>query len=145
MYEDYTKQALPSKNYRELLGSAICTFNSNNAFIIENILKADHNSKYNWHELIDKTSGNLNPAIEETITKTSDSKIADLFKIICDKRNRIMHSFQITDTDGNQILATKEKNNKQYVITETFLKKFIRENDKLSSMLDNFRKSNIRN
>ena len=34
MYEDYTRQALPSKYYRELLGSAMCVFNSNNAFII---------------------------------------------------------------------------------------------------------------
>ena len=35
MYENYTRQSLPSKEYRELLGSAICVFNSNNSFIIE--------------------------------------------------------------------------------------------------------------
>ena len=38
MYESYTRQSLPTKQYRELLGSAICVFNSNNAFIIENIV-----------------------------------------------------------------------------------------------------------
>lgn len=38
MYENYTRQALPSKTYRELLGTALCVFNSNNAFIIENVL-----------------------------------------------------------------------------------------------------------
>ena len=38
MYEEYTRQSLPSKIYRELLGSAMCVFNSNNCFVIENIL-----------------------------------------------------------------------------------------------------------
>ena len=41
MYEEYSRQALPSKRYRELLGSSICVFNSNNQFIIENILSID--------------------------------------------------------------------------------------------------------
>ena len=45
MYEEYSRQALPSKKYRELLGSALCVFNSNNAFVIENILRVD-NKKY---------------------------------------------------------------------------------------------------
>ena len=27
MYESYTRQALPSKKYRELIGTAICVFN----------------------------------------------------------------------------------------------------------------------
>lgn len=33
MYEPYTRQSLPSKEYRELLGSALCVFSSNNGFI----------------------------------------------------------------------------------------------------------------
>lgn len=49
MYENYTRQALPSKKYRELLGSALCVFNSNNAFVIENILRSDDNSEYSWY------------------------------------------------------------------------------------------------
>ena len=49
MYEDYTRQSLPSKEYRELLGSALCVFNSNNAFIIENILREDGGANYNWY------------------------------------------------------------------------------------------------
>jgi hypothetical protein len=68
MYEEYSRQALPPKKYRELLGSAICVFNSNNQFIIENILRID-NSNYNWYELIDKISGNLSKPVMETITK----------------------------------------------------------------------------
>lgn len=46
MYESYTKQSLPTKQYRELLGSAVFVFNSNNAFIIENILNYDNSNKY---------------------------------------------------------------------------------------------------
>lgn len=41
MYENYTRHSLPDKEYRELLGSAICVFNSNNSFIIENVLRED--------------------------------------------------------------------------------------------------------
>lgn len=58
MYETYTRQSLPDKDYRELLGSAISVFNSNNAFIIENILRIS-GDQHNWWELIDRTSGNI--------------------------------------------------------------------------------------
>jgi hypothetical protein len=51
MYEAYTRQSLPSKKYRELLGSALCVFNSNNSFMIENIIRID--SANDWYELID--------------------------------------------------------------------------------------------
>ena len=71
MYEGYSRQALPSKKYRELLGSAVCVFNSNNAFIIENILKNDQANEYSWHELIDHTSGQLSTAVKNTITRQS--------------------------------------------------------------------------
>ena len=64
MQEKYSRQALPIKQYRELLGSVICVFNSNNQFIIENILPID-NLNYNWYELIDKTTGELLEPIKE--------------------------------------------------------------------------------
>ena len=139
MYEDYTRQSLPAKRYRELLGSAICVFNSNNAFIIENILRSDNMAQYNWYDLIDLTSGQLKAPIKETITRVSDNKIADLFGQLVDKRNRIIHSFQITDTDNEQRLATKDKHGNQYVITEAFLLDFIAQNEQLSSALHHFR------
>lgn len=141
MYEPYTKQSLPSKEYRELLGSTICVFNSNNNFIIENILRSDVTSKYNWYDLIDSTSGQLTFPIKETITKESDGTIEQLFKEIVDQRNRILHSFQITEnaTDNEQILATKNKSNEQFVITKEYLMDFIEKNDKLSTMLHKFR------
>ena len=133
MYEEYSKQTLPSKKYRELLGSALCVFNSNNSFIIENILGVD-NEHYNWFDLIDKTSENLLPVIVETIISvTQNNKISMLFNELVNTRNRIVHSFQITDEYGNQLLATKEKNGNQYRITEEILFEFIKKNEILSS------------
>lgn len=138
MYEKYSRQSLPSNRYRELLGSAICVFNSNNSFIIENILKHENNS-HSWYELIDKTSGGLRKPINDTITTASDNCISNLFAEIVDMRNRIIHSFQITDKDGEQRLATKDKMHRQYVITEDFLLDFIKKNEDLSSLLHEFR------
>ena len=140
MYERYTRQVLPTREYRELLGSAICVFNSNNAFIIENILRVDKKLNYNWHNLIDLTSGGLKHPIKNTITKISNSsEIADLFEEIVKIRNRIIHSFQITNKEGEQILCTKDKDNKQYVISEEFLLDFIKKNETLSTLLHSFR------
>lgn len=137
MYEQYSRQALPPKNYRELLGSAICVFNSNNQFVIENILRID-NANFNWCDLIDKTSGQLNDPIKDTITANSNDEIALIFKSLVDKRNRIIHSFQITHED-EQILATKDRNHNQFIITEEYLLDFINENELLSSKLHELR------
>ena len=102
MYENYTRQSLPTKEYRELLGSAICVFNSNNSFIIENILREDGGRNYSWYDLIDKTS-------------------------------------QITNDDKEQILATKDKQHNQFVITKEYLLDFIKGNEVLSDKLYTFR------
>ncbi|MCI5789454.1 MAG: selenium binding protein [Tenericutes bacterium] len=139
MYEEYSKQSLPNRKYRELLGSSLCVFNSNNAFIIENILRIE-NDKYNWSDLIDKTSGNLVPIVEKTISKvTKNNVISTMFCDLVNTRNRIIHSFQITDEVGNQLLATKERNGTQYRITEEELFIFIKKNELLSSELHKFR------
>lgn len=143
MYESYTRQALPPKEYRELLGTALCVFNSNNAFIIENILHTDK-VNYNWYELIDKESGKLNKVIVATIVVNGGQAIADLFSDLVERRNRIIHGFQITNNDGEQILATKTKvkdGNKQFIITKKYLMQFIKDNEKLSSLLHDYRKS----
>ncbi len=137
MYEEYSRQAVPSKKYRELLGSAICVFNSNNQFIIENILQIN-NLNYNWHELIDKTSGELSEAIKETITQNSDTKITILFSDLIKKRNRLIHSFQITE-NHEQVLRTKDRKHQQFNITEEYLLEFIKGNENLSIMLHNLR------
>ena len=132
MYEKYSRQALPTKKYRELLGSALCVFNANNSFIIENILHIDK-EKYNWYNLIDKTSGSLKNIVKKK-KKKYDSDICLLFEDLIEKRNRIVHSFQIT-YHNEQILATKDKENKQYIISEEFLLSFIRDNEMLCDRL----------
>lgn len=140
MYESYSHQALPEKSYRELLGTAICVFNSNNGFIIENILNHDKANSYTWYDLTDKMSGELQPVVKETITRVSkNTKIAQLFGELIGKRNRIIHSFQITDDKSNQILATKDNKNNQFHITKDYLLDFIKENDNLSQLLHDFR------
>ena len=139
MYENYTRQSLPTKEYRELLGSAICVFNSNNSFIIENILREAGGRNYSWYDLIDKTSGQLKAAINDTITTKAGSEIAQIFSDLVDKRNRIIHSFQITNDDKEQILATKDKQHNQFVITKEYLLDFIKGNEVLSDKLYTFR------
>ena len=137
MYEEYTSQALPSKSYRELLGSAISVFNSNNQFVIENILRID-STNFNWYELIDKTSGQLNTPIKDTITENSNDEIALIFKSLVEKRNRIIHSFQITH-EGKQIFSTKDREHNQFIISEEYLLEFIKLNELLSSKLHELR------
>lgn len=145
MYEVFSRQSLPSKKYRELVGTAVCFFNSNNGFIIENILREDDDEIYNWYALIDKTSGQLKIPIKETISKKSDDTIATLFEELVIIRNRIMHSFRITAPEGissdndNQMLATKYKDGNQAIITEEYLLDFIKKNEELSSKLHEFR------
>ena len=141
MYESYTRQALPSKEYRELLGSAVCVFNSNNAFVIENILHTD-SVNFNWYRLIDKESGQLVDDIKRTITNVAGVDIEDLFSELVEMRNRIIHSFQVT-YEGEQVLATKtkvNKGNKQFIITEEYLLDFIKKNERLSDLLNDYRK-----
>ena len=142
MYESYTRQSLPTKQYRELLGSAICVFNSNNAFIIENILKCDDLGKYDWYNLMDKKSGELKRSVRDVITTKCGDKIETLFTKIIEMRNRIIHSYRITNATGEQVLATKEKvkdGNRQFEITEGYLLNFIALNQELSDLLHKLR------
>lgn len=148
MYENYTRQSLAEKEYRELLGTAIYVFNSNNGFIIENILRADENKEYDWYMLMDKTSGKLEDPIKNTIIKefekqhntTLGKDISTLFVSLVETRNRIIHSFAITDKSEGQILQTKEKKtHKQFPITTDLLMKFIKDNEKLALKLHEFR------
>ena len=135
-----TRQALPPENYLVLLGASLCVFNSNNAFIIENILRTDE-STLAWYDLIDLESGQLKPYVARTITKESgDNAIADLFNEVISMRNRIIHSFQITAENGTQMLATKvRKTHEQFRITEGYLASFLKQNELLSDLLHEYR------
>lgn len=138
MYENYTRQSLPSREYRQLLGSAICVFSSNTGFIIEILLKI--NPTLSWYDLIDKTSERLQKVIDKTI-KEVDLSICDDYRELTKKRNRIVHSFRITNNYNQQSLATKTKSpeNTQFEITEEFLLEFINDNQKFSDKLYNLR------
>ena len=138
MYEEYTRQALPDRRYRELLGSALCVFNSNNSFIIETVLR--HSNSYSWYSLIDLESGKLKKVVRDAISKEYGDDIEKFFSDMIEQRNRIIHSFQITNKQGKQVLATKEhKKSEQFEITEDYLLNFIKLNEKLSDMLHDFR------
>ena len=142
MYENYSRQSLPTRRYRELLGSAICVFSSNNSFLIENILRCDDLGKYDWYRLIDLESGKLRGSVHNVLSSRCGEEIEDLFMEIVNMRNRIIHSFRITDEYGEQILATKEKvkdGNRQFHITEDYLLKFIELNQQLSDLLHKLR------
>ena len=143
MYEAYTRQSLPERHYRELLGTALCVFNANNAFVIENILSKDLSNSFSWFELMDLESGKLKPSIQTTISSKCGNEIEILFSELVIRRNRIIHSFQITENGtGNQILCTKElqrDGGRQFIITEEFLVDFIKDNERLSDMLHAFR------
>lgn len=142
MYETYSKQSLPEKEYRELLGTALCVFSSNNGFLIENIIRTNV-SPDSWYDLIDKTSGQLKAHLSSTISKKSGNKdIENLFLEIVEMRNRIIHGFRITSKEGEQILATKERKENghlQFEITPKYLMDFIEKNDKLSDLLHEYR------
>lgn len=138
MYESYTRMSLPSRQYRALLGSALCVFNSNQGFIIENILILDKSTTNDWYNLTDLDAGRLSKRIKNIISAQAGEEIEMLFSKIVQMRNRIIHSFQITNTAGEQSLATKEPENKggrQFEITEDYLMNFISMNEKLSDML----------
>lgn len=146
MYEEYTRQSLPSREYRELLGSAISVFNSNNALFIEVFLnKKTTDVEFSWYELMDLTSGGLNKKVKANVGNDNKlSEIANDFEKLIEKRNRIIHSFQITDgtqTNENesQILATKDKQNNQYHITKEYLLQFISDNEAIAIKLDKIR------
>ena len=142
MYESYTRMSLPSRQYRELLGSALCVFNSNQGFIIENILILDKSTTNDWYNLTDSTAGMLSKRIKNIISAQAGDEIEILFSKIVQMRNRIIHSFGITNTAGEQSLATKEPQNKggrQFEITEDYLMNFISMNEKLSDMLHKLR------
>lgn len=128
-----TRQSLPSERYRVLLGTAISVFSSNNGFIIENVLRIDDSTS--WYALIDKTSG----AVKNYVEGKLPDPIVQLFGDLVDMRNRIIHGFRITNTIGEQTIATKEKSGRQFEITEDYLLDFIRKNEELSSMLHEFR------
>ena len=108
----------------------------------ETILRLDISGKYDWYHLMDLESGRLRPSVHNVISTQCGSDVEDLFLDLIERRNRIIHSYRITNSSGQQVLATKtmiKDGNAQFEITEDYLLEFIKLNDKLSSMLHNLR------
>ena len=88
MYETYTRQSLPSKHYRELLGTSLVVFNANNSFLIESILKINVSQQTNWYKLIDLSSGDLKKYLDLVTQKTDNKTIEEQFNKLIIHRNR---------------------------------------------------------
>lgn len=137
---DYTRQSLPDDDYLRLLGASLCVFNSNNAFLIENILKLDEQDQYDWYELIDLVSGKLAEKIKNVIAGDDGDEVHRQFIELVKLRNRIIHSFTITNAYGEQSLATKEKTTHvQFEINKEYLIEFLTLNQNFSDLLHNIR------
>ena len=110
--------------------------------IIETILRCDDLNKYDWYHLVDLESGLLKGSVHETITARCGDEIERLFVRVINMRNRIIHSYQITNKAGEQALATKDpirNGNRQFEITEEYLVEFIKLNEQLCDKLHTLR------
>ena len=120
------------------LGAAISVFNSSNAFAIENFLNEPVEDT--WHQLINKTSGKLLKRVKNRFEKRGAPRVPELFDELVEKRDRIVHSYRITDSNGEQILATRERlTDRQFIVTEEYLMDFIKRNEELSDELHKLR------
>ena len=80
--------------------------------------------------------------MHDILLKECGEEIEALFAELINQRNRIVHSYRITNKQNEQVLATKTRaveGNKQFEITEEYLLEFIKLNDKLSQMLHKIR------
>ena len=80
--------------------------------------------------------------MHDILSKECGDEIESLFTELINQRNRIVHSYRITNKQNEQVLATKTKEkegNKQFEITEEYLLDFIKSNDRLSELLHNLR------
>ena len=80
MYENYSRQSLPTKEYRELLGSALCVFSSNNGFIIENIINTD--DSFNWYDLIDEI------VLDPWVTRNQERAVKSFLSQLAHQQNQ---------------------------------------------------------
>ena len=106
--------------------------------MIETILRLDISNDFDWYHLTDLEAGKLKQTVHEVISSKCGEEIEKLFIEIIERRNRIIHSYRITNAVGEQVLATKErvsKGNRQFEITEEYLLDFIKLNDELSGLL----------
>ncbi|WP_240516046.1 hypothetical protein [Candidatus Izimaplasma sp. ZiA1] len=104
-------------------------------------MRNDTQQLYNWHDLVDvNRMKKIYSAVQKTIPQEHVEEIIELLREIINLRNRIVHSFRITSSTNEQILATKNPDTQQqYEINEEFLKAFIDFNNQLSDRLHDLR------
>lgn len=128
------EQSSTSNEYCQLIGMCVLTFSSNFTLMMENI--SSSNLSKNNCKLIDEFDGNTYTKIPDTF----DKNILNEYKTITDMYYKIIHSFCATTESGKQILVKiDEKTNKQFYITEEYMKDFIKRNEDLSRKLHEIR------
>lgn len=136
-----TRQSISDDEFMYLLGVCQWVFNSNCSFIIEMIDQEHHNNSCEpWHKLIELTAGSLLDYKNKIISILGKS-IYDLFAKLVDDRNSIIHSIPTGEKVENYVIPIyrNDSKNKYIRIDKSFLKNFIKENEKLSGEIHNFR------
>lgn len=140
---------LPELDYTILLGASIYCFNSCLSFAVE-LLRSQGYANLNWWKLTDQTAGVICDDVKYHLDDKSyiNPKLYDDFNDLCYKRDRIVHSFSITDGETKeQMLQTKIKGtaknkdeaDRQFPITRDYMKKFIKQVLDLNYRLDDVR------
>ena len=112
----------------------------NGQFLIENFLSNESNTEENGWTLMGSEAGSIFGKTKETFVRKNHQDIVDLFNDLKNRRNRIIHSFQFAHKDSSQGIATLvRKTHEQFEIDETFLLTFIKDNEKFSDLLHEFR------
>lgn len=136
--KNLTRQSLSDDELLYLIGVSQWVFNSNLHFIIEMIDKEHHNnSEESWFDLIELTAGKLKGDHKDLILSVLGSEIYDLFADIKEKRDAIVHSFPTgKKVDGYCIpVYRNDTKGKRVEIDKEYLKEFIKQNEKLSSLV----------
>ena len=102
MISKITRLSLPNKEYLELFGGAICAYNQLVALIIEIVWHEKCDARL-WSQMLDDSR-----VFEKEMKNFFDEQICKAFHIVSTKRNRIVHSVQITH-NGEQVMYTKSK------------------------------------
>lgn len=136
-----TRQSTSDEELLYLLGISQWVFNSNCGFIIEMIHKEHHgNSNEPWIKFIELTSGNL-LNYKKLIISILGQDLYDLFDLLVDKRNAIIHSMPTGEKVDNYVIPIyrNDSKNKYIKIDKKYLIDFIKENEKLSDKIHSFR------
>lgn len=159
MYEKYSRQPVPSRKYREILGAALYIFNSNYDFLVEDILhikeKLQLNDKIDWWNLMNLEAGKLKQKLQQDPAFTPYKKVLkhhpelmQEFNYLKNTRNRIVHGFTATSNHNSQVPALYSLNPKtkeQEEITEEYLLNFIKMNESFNLKLYTFRDEILNN